>query len=169
MQWCVRFCLGNRCLPMFAPIQLATSRFSFLSPQSFLGRNSQNYIAKFFMIDMVAYMQGGMMARQYEIHAHDFQRQGPFFGVGGGCQLPFGTFPKIHPIWQRDPSHKGCNNGKKIVTALKGCNNGKIKLLQCLKVVTMAKKIVTTLKGCDNLLLQSLKVVTINCYNAFTL
>ena len=24
--------------------------------------------------------------------------------VGGGGQLPFGTFPKIHPIWWRDPS-----------------------------------------------------------------
>ena len=35
---------------------------------------------QFFMMTMVAYMQGGMMARQYEMHAlaHDFQRQGPF-------------------------------------------------------------------------------------------
>ena len=58
-------------------------------------------------------------------------------GRGFKCRLEF--FKKIHPIWQRDPSHKGCNNGKKIVTTLKGCNNGKIKLLQRLNVVTMAK------------------------------
>ena len=25
-------------------------------------------------------------------------------GGGGGGQRPFGTFPKIHPIWKRDPS-----------------------------------------------------------------
>ena len=31
-QWCVRFCLRNRCLPLFAPVWLATSRFSFLNP-----------------------------------------------------------------------------------------------------------------------------------------
>ena len=31
-QWCVKFCLGNRCLPLFAPVCLATSRFSFLWP-----------------------------------------------------------------------------------------------------------------------------------------
>ena len=94
---------------------------------------------------------------------------------GGAGQRPFGIFQKIHPIWWRDPSHKGCNNGKKIVTTLKGCNNGKIKLLQRLKVVAMAKKIITTLKGCNNLLLQRLNVVTLfglkllqpfsNCYN----
>ena len=40
-------------------------------PPSFL----ENYIAIFFIIDMVAYMQGGMRARQYGMHAHDFQRQ----------------------------------------------------------------------------------------------
>ena len=27
-----------------------------------------------FMIDMVGYMRGGMMARLYEMHVHDFQR-----------------------------------------------------------------------------------------------
>ena len=31
-QWCVRFCLGSRCLPLFAPVWLATSRSSFLWP-----------------------------------------------------------------------------------------------------------------------------------------
>ena len=41
---------------------------------------------KFFMTDMVAYMQGGMMTRQYQMHAHDFQR-------GANCRLePFRKF-----------------------------------------------------------------------------
>ena len=31
---------------------------------------------------MVAYVQGAVMARYYEMHAHDFQRYGPFWGVG---------------------------------------------------------------------------------------
>ena len=34
------------------------------------------------LIDMVAYVQGAVMARYYEMHAHDFQRYGPFWGVG---------------------------------------------------------------------------------------
>ena len=29
-------------------------------------------ILQFFMIDMVAFMQGGMMARSHEMHTHDF-------------------------------------------------------------------------------------------------
>ena len=29
---------------------------------------------KFFIMDMVAYLQGGMRARLYEMHAYDFQR-----------------------------------------------------------------------------------------------
>ena len=47
----------------------------------------------FFMIDMVACMQGSMMAIKYEMHAHDFQSQGPFWGVGGWSQLPFSMKP----------------------------------------------------------------------------
>ena len=39
-------------------------------------------ILQFFLIDMVAYVQGAVMARYYEMHAHDFQRYGPFWGVG---------------------------------------------------------------------------------------
>ena len=31
---------------------------------------------------MVAYVQGAVMTRYYEMHAHDFQRYGPFWGVG---------------------------------------------------------------------------------------
>ena len=37
---------------------------------------SENYVANLFMMDMVEYMQGGTRARQYEMHAHDFQRWG---------------------------------------------------------------------------------------------
>ena len=29
---------------------------------------------KFFRIDVVAFMQGGMMARKYEMHAHTFSK-----------------------------------------------------------------------------------------------
>ena len=29
---------------------------------------------QFFIMDMVEHMQGGMMARYYEMHAHDFQK-----------------------------------------------------------------------------------------------
>ena len=32
------------------------------------------FMLQIFMIDMVAYMRGGMMAREYEMHAHDFKR-----------------------------------------------------------------------------------------------
>jgi len=39
-------------------------------------------ILQFFLIDMVAYVQGAVMARYYEMHAHDIQRYGPFWGVG---------------------------------------------------------------------------------------
>ena len=51
---------------------------------------------KFFMTDMVAYMQGGMMTRQYQMHAHDFQR-------GANCRLePFRKFIQFgsvtHPL-----------------------------------------------------------------------
>ena len=35
-------------------------------------------IMQFFIMDMVAYTQGGMRARKYEMHEHDFQRWGPF-------------------------------------------------------------------------------------------
>ena len=48
------------------------------SPPSF----SENHTVIFFMTDMVAYMRGGVMARQYEMHAHDFQNQGPFSSIG---------------------------------------------------------------------------------------
>ena len=48
------------------------------------------------MTDMVAYMQGGMMTRQYQMHAHDFQR-------GANCRLePFRKFIQFgsvtHPL-----------------------------------------------------------------------
>ena len=50
----------------------------------------------FFMADMVAYMQGGMMTRQYQMRAHDFQR-------GANCRLePFRKFIQFgsvtHPL-----------------------------------------------------------------------
>ena len=38
------------------------------------------------------------------MHAHDFQRQGPFWEAGGGGQLPSGTFLEIHSFWYPDPS-----------------------------------------------------------------
>ena len=41
---------------------------AFDPPPSF----SEDYVAIFFIMDMVAYMQGGMRARKYEMHAHAF-------------------------------------------------------------------------------------------------
>ena len=60
------------------PTSSKTDEFSekiqtaFDPPPSF----SENYVANLFMMDKVAYMQGGMMAKakKYEMHAHDFQR-----------------------------------------------------------------------------------------------
>ena len=47
------------------------------------------YISKYFDIFNEKFGKGP--ATKSEMRAHDFQ--------GGGGQLPFGTFPRIHLIW----------------------------------------------------------------------
>ena len=54
---------------------------------------------------MVAYMQEDMMAGQFEMHDQKALFKVPICNRKFWIEFdPFGTFPKMHPIWQRQPS-----------------------------------------------------------------